>query len=85
MAPPQIMSLGHLARYATAAEALQAARTQRPPCICPENFEENGTVILSYPGDARHSVTQRAMPGPTRLLMRNKRFVPEGPLESLWR
>ena len=55
MAPPQIMSLGHLARYTTAAEALAAARAQLPPCICPENFEEDGTVILSYPGDPRHS------------------------------
>mgnify|MGYP000712308735 CR=1 FL=1 len=84
MAPPQIMSLGHLARYTTAAEALAAARAQLPPCICPENFEEDGTVILSYPGDPRHSVPERALPGPTRMLVRNKRFVPEGPLESLW-
>lgn len=84
MAPPQIMSLGHLARYTTAAEALAAARAQVPPCICPENFEEDGTVILSYPGDPRHSVQARALPGPTRMVVRNKRFVPEGPLESLW-
>jgi 8-oxo-dGTP pyrophosphatase MutT (NUDIX family) len=84
MAPPQIMSLGHLARYTTAAEALAAARAQMPPCICPENFEEDGTVILSYPGDPRHSVQARALPGPTRMVVRNKRFVPEGPLESLW-
>lgn len=84
MAPPQIMSLGHLARYSTATEALAAARAQLPPCICPENFEEDGTTILSYPGDPRHSVPTRALPGPTRLLARNKRFVPEGPLESLW-
>jgi len=85
MAPPQIMSLGHLARYATAAEALSAARARLPPCVCPENFEEDGTVILSYPGDPRHSVPERALPGPTRMVVRNKRFMPEGPLESLWR
>ncbi len=84
MAPPQIMSLGHLARYARAADALAAARAQRPPCICPENFEENGTTVLSYPGDPRHSVPERALPGPTRLVVRNKRFVPDGPLETLW-
>ncbi|MDZ7919715.1 NUDIX domain-containing protein [Rhodoferax sp.] len=84
MAPPQIMSLGHLARYTTAAEALAAARAQLPPCICPENFEEDGMVVLSYPGDPRHSVPARALPGPTRMVVRNKRFVPVDGLESLW-
>ena len=84
MAPPQIMSLGHLARYRSAAEALQAARQQRPPCICPENFSEQDVVVLCYPGDPRHSVPERALPGPTRLVVRNKRFVPEDGLESLW-
>lgn len=84
MAPPQIMSLGHLARYTTAAEVLAAARAQLPPCICPENFEEDGSVILSYPGDPRHSVPERALPGPTRMVVRNKRVVPIDGLESLW-
>lgn len=85
MAPPQIMSLGHLARFSSAAEVLGSARAQLPARILPENFEEDGTVILSYPGDPLHSVPERALPGPTRLLVRNKRFVPEGPLDSLWR
>ncbi|MBC7918447.1 MAG: NUDIX hydrolase [Rhodoferax sp.] len=84
MAPPQIMSLAHLARYARAADAVHAARQQLPPCICPENFSENGEVILCYPGDPMHSVPERALPGPTRLTIRNKRFFPEGGLESLW-
>lgn len=84
MAPPQIMSLGHLARYASAAEALQATRHQPPPCICPENFSDNGEVILCYPGDPRHSVPTRALPGPTRLAIRDRRFVPVDGLESLW-
>jgi 8-oxo-dGTP pyrophosphatase MutT (NUDIX family) len=84
MAPPQIMSLAHLARYTCAADALHAARQQMPPCICPENFSENGEVILCYPGDPLHSVPQRALPGPTRLTIRNKRFLPADGLESLW-
>ena len=84
MAPPQIMSLAHMARYGSAAEALQAARQQPPPCICPENFSDNGEVILCYPGDPQHSVPARALPGPTRLVVRNKRFVPVDGLESLW-
>lgn len=84
MAPPQIMSLAHLARYARAADVLLAARQQTPPCICPENFSENDEVILCYPGDPRHSVPARALPGPTRLTIRNRRFVPADGLESLW-
>ena len=84
MAPPQIMSLAHLARYRTASDALQAARSQTPPCICPENFAEDGEVILCYPGDPKHSVQVRALPGPTRLAIRNKRFVSVGALETLW-
>jgi 8-oxo-dGTP pyrophosphatase MutT (NUDIX family) len=84
MAPPQIMSLAHLARYTTAHDALQAARQQTPPCICPESFTEDGNVVLCYPGDPRHSIAARALPGPTRLTIHNGRFVPEGGMESLW-
>lgn len=84
MAPPQIMSLAHLARYATAHDALQAARQQPPPCICPESFTEDGNVVLCYPGDPRHSVPARALPGPTRLTIRGGRFVADGGLESWW-
>jgi 8-oxo-dGTP pyrophosphatase MutT (NUDIX family) len=84
MAPPQIMSLAHLARYPTAHGALQAARQQTPPCVCPENLTEDGKVILCYPGDPRHSVPTRALPGPTRLTIHNGRFVPESGMESLW-
>ena len=84
MAPPQIMSLAHLARYASAAEALQAARQQPPPCICPENFTQEGETILCYPGDPQHSVPTRALPGPTRLAIRERRFVPVDGLDSLW-
>ncbi len=85
MAPPQIMSLAHLARYASCAQALQAARTQKPPCICPENYrDEDGQIILCYPGDPRHSVPQRALPGPTRLYVRNQRFEAEGGVAALY-
>jgi 8-oxo-dGTP pyrophosphatase MutT (NUDIX family) len=84
LAPPQIMSLAHLARYRHAAEALQAARQQPPPCICPENFSENGETILCYPGDPQHSVPARALPGPTRLTIRDRRFMPANGIESLW-
>lgn len=77
MAPPQIMTLAHLSRFADVSAALQAARTAPPPLIQPEPFDENGERVLTYPGDPWHSVKARAMPGPTRLRYRNKRFEPE--------
>lgn len=85
MAPPQIMSLAHLARFATVTQALADALTRTPPCICPENYRDEGEVFLCYPGDPQHSVPSRALPGPTRLYVRNHSFLPkEGGISALW-
>jgi 8-oxo-dGTP pyrophosphatase MutT (NUDIX family) len=83
LAPPQIMSLAHLARHASAGSVLAQARQQRPPRVLPEPFEQDGCRVLCYPGDPRHSVAARALPGPTRLAWRNRRFEPEGGLADL--
>ncbi|RRD58130.1 NUDIX domain-containing protein [Comamonadaceae bacterium OH2545_COT-014] len=77
LAPPQIISLAHLARYASAAQALQDARQRPPPRIAPEPFLHHGARALSYPGDPCHSETGRALPTPTRLVFQNRRFLPE--------
>lgn len=84
LAPPQIMSLSHLSRHATVASVMDAARKQPPPLVLPESFDEDGTRVLCYPGDPRHSVAQRALPGVTRLLFRNKRFEPVQGFEALF-
>ena len=76
LAPPQIMTLAHLARYSDVQQALDAARSCLPPVIRPESFEQEGHRVLCYPGDERHSVKERAMPGPTRLWFRDKKFEP---------
>ena len=76
MAPPQIMSLVQLARHASVASALAEAATRLPPTIEPEPFDEDGMRVICYPGDERHTVAQPVMPGPTRLMFRNKRFEP---------
>jgi hypothetical protein len=44
----------------------------------------DGTRVLCYPGDERHPVAQRALPGPTRLHYRDKRFEPAGGFEALF-
>lgn len=83
LVPPQIMSLLHLMQYTGAAQALDAARRQPPPVILPEGFDEGDTQVLCYPGDPRHPVDQRALPGPTRLEYRHKRFQPPGGFGAL--
>ena len=83
LAPPQIMSLSHLTRYDSAASAMSAARERTPPLIQPEPFDQDGMRVICYPGDERHSRKERALPGPTRLQFRNKRFEPLGGLDDL--
>jgi len=78
MAPPQIMTLAHLARHANVASVFAYARSNPPPVILPHAFnQDDGLRVICYPGDALHSVSKRAMPGPTRIFLRNRRFEPE--------
>lgn len=83
LAPPQIMSLVHLAQHANVEAALREARMRPPPVIQPEPFEEDGAPVICYPGDERHPVRERALPGPTRLHYRQGRFEPAGGLQAL--
>jgi 8-oxo-dGTP pyrophosphatase MutT (NUDIX family) len=77
LAPPQIMTLVSLLPHVNTASVLQAAKVQVPPLVLPEPFDdENGVRTLCYPGDERHSVSKRAIPGPTRLRFVAGRFEP---------
>ena len=84
LAPPQIMTLAHLSRFADVQHAMADARARTPPVIQPEPFDQEGTRVICYPGDERHSVQVRAMPGPTRLRYRNKLFEPVEGFEALF-
>jgi 8-oxo-dGTP pyrophosphatase MutT (NUDIX family) len=84
LAPPQIMSLAHLSRHASVESAVAQARLRRPPLVLPEAFEHEGERVVCYPGDERHSVRERALPGPTRLHYRDRRFEPADGFESLF-
>jgi 8-oxo-dGTP pyrophosphatase MutT (NUDIX family) len=83
LAPPQIMSLAHLTLHSSVDSALGEARRRKPPLIEPEPFEHKGERAVCYPGDERHSVREQALPGPTRLIYRNRRFEPIGGFEAL--
>jgi 8-oxo-dGTP pyrophosphatase MutT (NUDIX family) len=84
MAPPQIMTLAQLSHHTSAHAAVAAARALRPPLIQPESIEDGGTRVVCYPGDPRHPVRERAMPGPLRLRWHNKRFEPEHGFDALF-
>lgn len=84
LAPPQIMTLAHLSRHASVAEAVAEARGRQPPLVQPEPFDQDGARVLCYPGDPRHSIARRALPGPTRLAWRGTRFEPEGGFDALF-
>lgn len=83
LAPPQILSLNHLARHRTAASVVEAAQARRPPCIRPEPRDMDGARVLCYPGDPLHSECQQHLPGPTRLTWRQGRFEPDAGLPIL--
>jgi 8-oxo-dGTP pyrophosphatase MutT (NUDIX family) len=76
LAPPQIMSLVSLLPHVDTNSVLSVAKAQTPPLVLPEAFDDAGVRTLCYPGDPRHSVAQRAMPGPTRLRFVAGRFEP---------
>jgi hypothetical protein len=76
MAPPQLMTLAHLTRFGSVDAALDDARGRPPALIEPHLLGDGDIEIMSYPGDAAHPVQVRAMPGPTRLVVRNRRAEP---------
>jgi 8-oxo-dGTP pyrophosphatase MutT (NUDIX family) len=84
LAPPQIMGLAHLARHARVQDALDAARRRPPPLIHPEPIEQQGVRVMCYPGDERHTVHERALPGPTRLHWLRERYEPAGGFEAFF-
>lgn len=82
LAAPQIMTLAHLSRFASLKAAISEARQRPPPLIEPQDFEIEGGRLLCYPGDERHPVAKRAMPGPTRMIYSDGRFRPEQGFEA---
>jgi 8-oxo-dGTP pyrophosphatase MutT (NUDIX family) len=84
MAPPQIMTLAHLSRFASVQAVMAEARDRLPSVILPHPMDLDGTRVICYPGDAAHPVRERAMPGPTRLRYRNKLFEPPEGFETLF-
>ena len=84
LAPPQIITLAHLARFACAQDALTAARSTLPRLVQPMHREIDALRFICYPGDVHHAEPEPAFPGVSRLVQRNGRFEPEAGFESLF-
>jgi len=84
LAPPQIMSLLHLSLYPDTAAALADARARDPYLVEPHSIELDGQRTICYPGDPAYRQVPRVLPEalPTRLIWRNKRFVPPQGIEA---
>ena len=85
LAPPQVMSLAHLARHASV-DAILAEAGSRPPCVVrPFTFDLEGMRATAYPGDERHPERVRVMPGPLCLVLRGRRLEPPDGFDGFWR
>jgi 8-oxo-dGTP pyrophosphatase MutT (NUDIX family) len=76
LAPATYMSVQHLAQFDSIASALADARSRRPPVLQPEGYAEDGVRCLALPGDPKHPLAERAIPGPTRLKWDGAKFIP---------
>jgi 8-oxo-dGTP pyrophosphatase MutT (NUDIX family) len=84
LAPPQIMTLAHLARHRSVDSALAEARGRLPALIQPHVIRDPEGRTMCYPGDALHPVRERAMPGPLRLFTRGQRYEPADGFEAFF-
>ncbi len=84
LAPAQIMSMAALARHPHVADVLATARGRRPPVIQPEPFTHEQMRAVAFPGNERHPIVERALPGPSFLVYRNGRFEPLDGFEALF-
>ena len=84
LAPAQIMSMAALARHTRVGDALASARACPPPVIQPEPFTHELGRAIAFPGDERHPVAERALPGPSCLVYRNERFEPLDGFEAFF-
>lgn len=72
--PPTLRSLEMLAAFDTIDAVQSDARSRPPPLVEPVFLDEDGTWVLTLPGDAAHPVKEPRIPGPTRFVLANGRW-----------
>jgi hypothetical protein len=84
LAPPQIMTLIALLPSQNFAQVQLQFLEHTPKLIEPMSFLHGDERVIAYPGHPRHTVKERAMPGPTCLVYRDGRFQPEHGYQQLF-
>ncbi len=84
LAPPQIMTLVGLVNMKNFAQVREALSGRVPHLVEPMSYLEGESRVIAYPGDPKHSVKTRAMPGPTSLIYRDNRFEPLNGFEEFF-
>ncbi|MCA9576227.1 MAG: hypothetical protein R3B40_06475 [Polyangiales bacterium] len=74
--PPTWMTLHALTAFDSAASAMARTRSTPTPRLQPELVTGADGFTLCFPGDSAHSVSARALPGPTRLRVHDGRWEP---------
>jgi 8-oxo-dGTP pyrophosphatase MutT (NUDIX family) len=72
--PPTLRTLFHLRSFTTVDAMLADASSRPSPRIQPEISSDGRRVVLALPGDPRHSESQPAFPGPTRIVLDEGRW-----------
>jgi 8-oxo-dGTP pyrophosphatase MutT (NUDIX family) len=73
LAPPTARTLETLCETPSVERALAQARSAAPKLIAPIIRELGDQLVLLLPGDPEHPVRERALPGPTRQVLRRLR------------
>ena len=72
--PPTLRTLENLLPFASVGDALNAARTRRPPVVQPVFRDLSGQWVLALPGDVEHPEKEPVLPGATRFSATNARW-----------
>jgi 8-oxo-dGTP pyrophosphatase MutT (NUDIX family) len=78
IAPATYKCLAVLATYRTVADAFASARANPPRIWCPTILARDGKRIVILSDDAEHPDRYARMPGPTRMVFAEGRFLPVG-------
>ena len=73
--PPTMRTLEQLSAFENVEAAFVHARSATPPLVEPRFHDANGQWVLILPGDPDHPVRDRTLPGPTRYLLAEARWV----------
>ncbi|MEZ4287022.1 MAG: hypothetical protein R3A47_02515 [Polyangiales bacterium] len=75
LAPPTQKTLEYLANFATSNAVIADVHTRLPPLVDPEVVMHEKGWFLALPGDEAHPRSARSIPGATRLILKEGRWV----------